>query len=66
MADKKRTALGKMNKLEYIQEYTRENYDRIGLTCPKGTKQLFKKEADARGLSVSAFVVRAVEDFISK
>ena len=62
----KRTELGKMSKRDYIHEYTKETYDRVGLTLPKGSKDFLKEAAEARGLSVSALVLRAVEDFVER
>lgn len=45
----------KYNK--YKENYSRENYDRIQLVTPKGTRDQLKAEADRRGLpSVNALL----------
>lgn len=45
----------KYNK--YKENYSRENYDRIQLVTPKGTRDKLKSEADRRGLpSVNALL----------
>lgn len=45
-------------------EYNRGKYDRIGLMLPKGKGEAWKAEASARGLSINAFVQRAVEFYL--
>lgn len=44
----------KYNK--YKENYSRENYDRIQLVTPKGTRERLKTIADKRGLSVNALL----------
>ena len=62
----KRSTLGYMNKLDYINEYGKENYDRINLTVPKGLREFYKGEADKRGLSVSKMFTNAVDEWLSR
>lgn len=38
-----------------------KKFDRINLLVPKGQKQVIQEAAKARGESVNAFIVRAVE-----
>lgn len=47
-------------KISYNREYNEKNYDRIGLTVPKGQKEKIKAAADAVGLSVNAYISRAI------
>lgn len=55
--------IGQMNKLDYVHEYSKEKYDRINLSCPKGTKDEWRAAADAEGLSLSAYVMKAVSEY---
>ena len=53
----------KYNK--YKENYSRENYDRIQLVTPKGTRDKLKSEADRRGLpSVNALLNILISDAI--
>ena len=45
-------------------EYNRGKYDRIGLMLPKGKGDAWKGEAQSRGLSINAFVQKAVEFYL--
>jgi hypothetical protein len=62
----KRSSLGYINKLEYIGEYGKANYDRINLTVPKGLREFYKNEADKRGLSISKLFTTAADDWLSR
>lgn len=46
---------------QYINEYKRENYDRLSILIPKGRKKDIKTIADSKGVSVSQLVVEALE-----
>lgn len=53
---------------KYIDEYVKENYDRIVIKVPKGKKDLLKREAQNRNivddkgkLSVTRLIVEAIE-----
>ncbi len=52
----------KMTK--YKNDFNREHYDRIGLMLPKGLKDVWKKEAKARGLSINALIIEAVKWYL--
>lgn len=41
--------------------YSHRMYDKIGLTIPKGMKDELKKLAEAEGVSLSRYIVEAVE-----
>jgi hypothetical protein len=64
--NEKRTSLGYINKLEYIGEYHKENYDRINLLVPKGLRAVYKEEAAKRGLSISKLFTTAADDWLSR
>lgn len=51
----------KFDPLKYVSEYTKEHYDRIMITAPKGTKQNVMKSAKDSGLSVSKYILGAIE-----
>lgn len=50
---------------DYKNEYNRVNYDRIGLTLPKGTGELWKAEAVRRNMSVNTFIQEAVNHYVA-
>ena len=50
----------KFNKVAYDNAYIAKAYDRINLTVPKGKKEKIKAAADAVGLSVNAYISRAI------
>lgn len=47
-------------------KYLKEKTDSIQIRTPKGTKERWKDEAAARGLSLNQFIVEAVEQEIEK
>lgn len=51
----------KFDPLKYVSEYTKEHYDRIMITAPKGTKEIYKNVAKSEGLSVSQYIIGAVK-----
>lgn len=52
----------KYNK--YKENYSRENYDRLQLVTPKGTREKLKTEADRRGLSVNALLNQIIAQIL--
>ena len=50
----------KEKELSYIAQYQKENYDRITVMSPKGTKEKVKAAATVRGLSASEFVLQCI------
>lgn len=52
------------DQIKYISDYSKEHYERINLSVPKGLKEEWKKWADKQGKSMSAFVMDAVEERI--
>lgn len=43
-----------------VNKYVKENYDRINVTFPKGQRAIIKSFADVAGLSVNAYITKAV------
>lgn len=41
-------------------KYNAENYERVNLTMPKGSKDALRAHADSHGESVNAFINRAI------
>lgn len=51
---------------DYINQYQREKYDRIGLLVPTGKKEQLKRIAADRGLSVNAFINAAIDEKLKR
>lgn len=49
-----------------VTKYVKENYDRIGITCPKGKKTKIKAHAKSQGESVNGFVMRAIDETMKR
>lgn len=47
-----------------IYKYLAEKTDHISMTVPKGTKDRWRTAAEAAGLSMTKFVLQAVDDAI--
>ena len=52
----------KKEAFKYINEYQKEKYDRITVLAEKGKKALYKEAADKEGLSLSAFIMKCVDE----
>lgn len=50
----------KEKELSYIAQYQKDNYDRITVMAPKGTKEEIKKAAELKGTNISAFVLDCI------
>lgn len=48
-------------ELSYIAQYQKDNYDRITVMAPKGTKDQIKKAAELKGMKISGFVLDCVQ-----
>lgn len=48
---------------KYIQEFNKENYDRVEFNIPKGRKKELKQFAKSKGRSVSEVIVEALESY---
>lgn len=52
----------KFNRNDYVNEFTRQNYDRFSLTAPKGRKDEIKAAAKAAGMSLNEYILTAVAE----
>lgn len=57
MSDKKYTN-GKTSK--EINDYNREKYDRIGITVPKGEREIIKSIAQSMGMSTNEYIYQTL------
>ena len=46
-------------------KYNQKNYDRFILNLPKGEKDRYKKIAESENMSLSAYIIQAIEEKIS-
>ena len=51
----------KFDPMKYVANYTKEHYDRITVTAPKGKKSDVTKKARDKGLSTSQYILGAIE-----
>lgn len=52
---------GDMDKrIKYRNDYTKNNYDRINLVVPKGTKEKLKAAAQELGLSMNEYIYKLI------
>ncbi len=51
-------------KMNYINRYNAENYEKITLQVKKGVRDIWKGYAEDRGLSLVAFISDAVESYV--
>lgn len=49
-----------------VNKYVKNNYDRINVTMPKGKKNIIQAHANSAGLSVNAYINRAINESIAK
>lgn len=52
--------MGGKTRASSINRYMAKAYDRINLIVPKGRKEIIKAHAAARGESINAFAIRAM------
>lgn len=55
--------MSEFNQAKYIQEYIKQSYDRITLQVQKGKKSQWTEKAKAAGLSLNAYITRAVDSY---
>lgn len=51
------------DKNKYISEYSKENYDELRIKVPKGKKDFLKKFAEDKGVSLTRYIIEAVEEY---
>ena len=49
-----------------VNKYVKNNYDRINVTFPKGQREILKNHAAQHNESVNAFIVRAVNETMTR
>lgn len=52
----------KYNKTKYNNEYNAKNYDQVRFVVPKGQKEKIKAAAEMAGLSVNAYISKAIAE----
>ena len=45
--------------------WNKNNYDQFLLTMPKGDKERYRTLADSEDMSLNAYIIRAIEEYIS-
>lgn len=58
MADEKKVSKAQQKA---VNKYVKNNYDRINVTFPKGTKERIQAAAEAAGESVNGYIKTAVD-----
>lgn len=54
------------NTMKYINKYNAEKYDQISIRVPRGEKGRIKQAADKEGMSMTAYIVSAIEEKMNK
>lgn len=49
-----------MNRTEYKNAFSKEHYDRINISVPKGMRKIIRELAADKNLSVSAYVLELI------
>lgn len=52
----------KENQIKRQNKFIAEAYDRFTLTFPKGMKEIYKNYAEARGLSLNAYINKLIAE----
>ena len=55
--------MAEYDKIKYNMEYNAKNYDRINIAVAKGVKANWASRAKAAGMSLNAYITRAVDEF---
>lgn len=56
--------MGKEKYYDYVNNFTRENYDRISVNVPKGKKAELQEFAERQGLSLNGLIQIALDEYI--
>lgn len=54
------------NQIKYQNKYIKEKYDRVGLTMPKGKKEVIKARALEEGMSINEYINSLINKDIQK
>jgi predicted HicB family RNase H-like nuclease len=49
-----------------VTKYMKENYDEFKVRLPKGTKDQIRAAADQQGLSINAWISRAIDETMKR
>lgn len=49
-----------------VQKYVKTNYDRVMLTMPKGKREEIRVCADAKDMSLNAYIMQAIDEKMQK
>lgn len=52
------------DNIKYKNDFNKQKYDAVTMQIPKGFKQLWQNEAKQRNMSLTAFVIEAVKNYI--
>ena len=55
--------MAEFDATKYANDYIKQSYDRINLTTEKGKKSQWAEKAKAAGLSLNAYITRAVDNY---
>ena len=55
--------MAEFDATKYANDYIKQTYDRINLTTEKGKKSQWTEKAKAAGLSLNAYITRAVDNY---
>lgn len=55
--------MAEYDKIKYNMEYNAKNYDRINIAVAKGVKADWASRAKAAGMSLNAYITRAVDEY---
>jgi hypothetical protein len=55
--------MAEFDATKYANDYIKQSYDRINLTTEKGKKSQWAEKAKAAGLSLNAYITRAVDSY---
>lgn len=53
--------MDKQAQINYQNKYNAEKYDRFTATFPKGKKDIYRKQAESKGMSLNAYITYLIE-----
>lgn len=56
--------MGKEKYYDYVNNFTREQYDRISVIVPKGQKAELQEIAERLGVSLNRLIKNALDEYI--
>lgn len=49
------------SQMKATNKYRSKSYDQINITAKKGMKEIYKNQAEKRGLSLNAYIISLIE-----